>query len=149
LGGILLFVGLAMAKYFFWDFDSSVESGSGRVVNLGLMADRQNGIILGVGLGTVGTIMLVIGFLSSGTRQGQPNVPKPHRAGTILALGIIGLFVFGPLCVAAWVMGNNDLHEMDAGTMDSRARSMTNSGRTLGIIGTILWIIGAIVLFLI
>lgn len=60
-GILLLVAGLAVGVYFFLAFDASVESGSGRVVNLGLMADRQNGIIVGIGLGVVGTIMLAIG----------------------------------------------------------------------------------------
>jgi len=60
-GILLLVAGLAIAAYFFLVFDTSVESGMGRVNNLGLMADRQNGIIFGIGLGVVGTIMLVIG----------------------------------------------------------------------------------------
>lgn len=60
-GILLLLGGLAVAAYFFLAFDTSVESGMGRVNNLGLMADRQNGIIIGIGLGVVGTIMLVIG----------------------------------------------------------------------------------------
>jgi hypothetical protein len=44
----------------FLPFNTSVESGMDRVNNLGLMAGRQNGIV-GIGLGVVGTIMLVIG----------------------------------------------------------------------------------------
>jgi len=52
---------LAVAGFFFLAYDTSVESGYGRVNNLGLMADRQNGIIVGIGLGVIGTIMLVIG----------------------------------------------------------------------------------------
>lgn len=60
-GTLLLVVGLAAAAYFFLVFDASVESGVGRINNLGLMADRQNGIIVGIGLGVVGTIMLVLG----------------------------------------------------------------------------------------
>lgn len=60
-GVLLLIAGLAVAGYFFLGFDTSVESGVGRVNNLGLMADRQNGIIVGIGLGVVGTIMLAIG----------------------------------------------------------------------------------------
>jgi hypothetical protein len=60
--GILLFIaGLAVVTYFFLVFDPSVESGIGRVNNLGLMADRQNGIIVGIGLGVVGGIMLAVG----------------------------------------------------------------------------------------
>lgn len=82
-------------------------------------------------------------------RQSQPTMRKPHRAGTILALGIIGLFVCGPLCLAAWVMGGSDLREMDAGIMDNSGRSTTSSGHSLGILGTVLWIIGVIVLFII
>lgn len=82
-------------------------------------------------------------------RQGQPMIRKAHRAGTIIALGVIGFFVCGPLCIAAWVMGDNDLREMDAGIMDNSGRSTTSSGRSLGIVGTILWIIGVIVLFFI
>jgi hypothetical protein len=58
---LLLLGGLAVSAYFFLAFDTSVESGMGRINNLGLMADRQNGIILGIGLSVVGTIMLVIG----------------------------------------------------------------------------------------
>jgi hypothetical protein len=63
-GVLLLIAGLAVAGYFFLGFDTSVESGVGRVNNLGLMADRQNGIIVGIGLGVVGTIMLAIGSRS-------------------------------------------------------------------------------------
>jgi len=60
-GLLFLLVGIVTAGYFFFGFDPSVESGMGRVNNLGLMADRQNGIIVGIGLGVVGAIMLAIG----------------------------------------------------------------------------------------
>jgi len=82
------------------------------------------------------------------SRQNQ-IIRKPHRSGTILALGIIGFFVCGPLCVAAWVMGDSDLREMDAGIMDISGRSTTSTGRTLGVLGTILWIVGVIFFFII
>jgi hypothetical protein len=61
VGILLLLAGLVVTAYFFFGFDTSVESGVGRVNNLGLMADRQNGILIGLGLAIVGTIMLVIG----------------------------------------------------------------------------------------
>ncbi len=80
-------------------------------------------------------------------RQAQPALRKQHRAGTILTLAIIGLLVCGPLCIAAWIMGDNDLREMDAGLMDESGRSSTSTGRSLGVIGTILWIIAVIVIF--
>ena len=69
---------------------------------------------------------------------------KPHRATTVLILGILGLIVCGPLAIAAWVMGNSDLKEMDAGTKDPSGRGTTNAGKICGIIGTILLIISLI-----
>ena len=70
---------------------------------------------------------------------------KPHRGTLILVFGILGLVVCGPLGIAAWVMGNNDLKEMAAGTMDPSGRGNTNGGRICGMIATILMIIGAII----
>lgn len=60
-GILLLLGGLVVTAFFYFGFDTSVESGVGRVNNIGLMADRQNGILIGLGLAIVGTIMLVIG----------------------------------------------------------------------------------------
>jgi len=69
---------------------------------------------------------------------------KPHRATTILVLGILSLIVCAPLGIFAWIMGNADLKAMEAGTMDSAGRSNTNAGRICGIIGTVLLIIGVV-----
>jgi hypothetical protein len=63
-GALFIMAGLAIGAYFFLAFDTSVESGAGRVVNLGLMADRQNGIIVGIGLAIVGAITLALGSRS-------------------------------------------------------------------------------------
>ena len=71
---------------------------------------------------------------------------KPHRGTLILVLGILGLIVCGPLGIAAWVMGSGDLKQMDAGTMDPGGRGNTQAGKICGIIGTILMVIGIIVL---
>ena len=47
----------------------------------------------------------------------------PHRGGAVLALGILGLVVCFICGIIAWVMGKNDLREIDAGRMDpSRLR---------------------------
>lgn len=70
---------------------------------------------------------------------------KPHRATLILVLGILSIVCCGPLGIAAWIMGNTDLKEMAAGTMDPAGRDMTNAGKICGIIGTVLAILGAIV----
>ena len=42
-------------------------------------------------------------------------------------------------------MGNTDLKEMAAGTMDPAGQGTTNAGKICGIIGTVLAILGALV----
>lgn len=63
----------------------------------------------------------------------------------ILVLGILGLLLCQILGIVAWVMGSSDLKEMDAGTMDSSGRSVTNAGKICGMIATILMIISLVV----
>jgi hypothetical protein len=71
---------------------------------------------------------------------------KPHRGTLILILGILSLFLCGIFTgIPAWIMGNNDLKEMDAGAMDPSGRSVTNAGRICGMISTILVILGIII----
>ena len=59
---------------------------------------------------------------------------RPHRGTLILVLGIIGLVACMPVGIAAWVMGNGDLAQMDRGEMDPEGRGMTKAGKILGII---------------
>jgi len=73
---------------------------------------------------------------------------KPHRGTLILVLGILSLVVCSPLGIAAWVMGSGDLKQMDAGTMDPSGRGNTQAGKICGIIGTILLIVGVIIMAL-
>ena len=72
-----------------------------------------------------------------------PAYQKSGRGGLVLALGILSLttscFILG---IIAWVMGNNDLADMDAGVMNPTERGLTNAGRIIGMISTILAIIG-------
>ena len=69
---------------------------------------------------------------------------KPHRGTLILVLGILGILFCQILGPFAWVMGNNDLREMNAGVMDPAGRDTTNAGRICGIIATILLILTAV-----
>ena len=89
-----------------------------------------------------------------------PSVPtgsqsgslKPHRGTTVLVLGIVGLaccFICG---IIAWVMGNSDIAEMDAGAMDPEGRGLTQAGKICGMISVglqvivlIIWLITAII----
>jgi hypothetical protein len=66
---------------------------------------------------------------------------KPHRGAVILVFGILGLLVCQLFGIAAWVMGNNDLREMNRGFMDPSGRELTSAGRILGMVGTALMII--------
>ena len=61
---------------------------------------------------------------------------KPHRGALILAFGILGLVVCQLFGVAAWVMANDDLRQMEMGYMDSTGRDLTNTGRILGMVST-------------
>jgi len=70
---------------------------------------------------------------------------KPHRGTLILVLGILSLVCCGLLGIPAWLMGNADLKEMAAGTMDPAGQGTTNAGKICGIIGTVLAILGALV----
>ena len=73
---------------------------------------------------------------------------KPHRGMTILVFGILGLVVCQLLGIAAWVMGNQDLREMDAGWMDPSGRDLTNAGRICGMVATALLLIPAVAIVL-
>lgn len=79
------------------------------------------------------------------TTEAQPTMQqplKPHRGGVILALGILGIVVCFICGIIAWVMGNNDLTEMNAGVMDPSGRGLTQAGKICGMIGVILAIVG-------
>lgn len=73
---------------------------------------------------------------------------KPHRATLILVFGVLSLIMCAPLGIAAWIMGNADLKEMAAGVMDPSGKDMTNIGRILGMIASILMILGVIAFLL-
>jgi hypothetical protein len=76
--------------------------------------------------------------ISPAASPAAPQAPlKAHRGGAVLALGILGLVVCFILGVIAWVMGNNDLREMDVGVMDPVGRSMTQAGKVCGIVSVV------------
>jgi hypothetical protein len=72
---------------------------------------------------------------------------EPHRGSLILVFGILSLVVLAcgglgiiglPFAILAWVLGNQDLEKMRAGTMDPEGQGLTQAGRICGIVGTII-----------
>lgn len=80
-----------------------------------------------------------------------PSQPlAPHRGTVVLVLGILGLVTGCFICgIIAWVMGNNDLKQMAAGTMDKSGEGLTKAGKICGMINVILVIIGFVIWLLI
>ncbi|MGB2807996.1 MAG: hypothetical protein WBC22_09655, partial [Sedimentisphaerales bacterium] len=68
----------------------------------------------------------------------------PHRGTLILVLGILGLVCCIICGIIAWVMGNNDLKQMAAGTMDRSGEGLTKAGKICGMVGVILAIVGIV-----
>lgn len=67
---------------------------------------------------------------------GGAGFTAPHRGGTVLTMGILGLALCGIVGLFGWIMGSKDLAAMDAGTKDPGGRKITKVGKILGIIGT-------------
>src|SRR4051812_47564001 len=74
---------------------------------------------------------------------------KPHRGSSILVLGILSLVTCAPLGIPAWLMGNNDLREMNLGLMDPSGRDSTGAGRVCGMIGTAIFILSIVVVLVV
>lgn len=84
----------------------------------------------------------------SGDYAPAASYVSAHRGALILVVGLIGLFVHCPVFpFMAWVMGSNDLREMDAGRMDRGGRDLTKAGMVIGMILSILWILGFLIIF--
>lgn len=68
---------------------------------------------------------------------------RPHRGTLILVLGILGILCCFVCGIVAWVLGNQDMKDMAAGTMDPTGLGMTKAGKILGIISVVLTVIYA------
>jgi hypothetical protein len=72
--------------------------------------------------------------------------PIEHPKGTaILILGILSLICFAPLGIAAWLMGNTAIREIDGAPGRYSNRQTVQIGRILGIVGTVILILGVLV----
>ncbi len=84
LGVILILLGAAIAIFFWQFFDVSVEVpdfmgqkfGTGRVNNFGLMQERQNGLLGGMGISAAGFVLVVLSLIFS-QKQSASVSPTP------------------------------------------------------------------------
>ncbi len=73
--------------------------------------------------------------------------PVDHPKGiTILVLGILSLVCCSPLGIAAFIMGNNALREIDADPARYSNRQIVQIGRILGIVGMVLLVLSLLFL---
>lgn len=73
---------------------------------------------------------------------------EASNATTVLVLGIVGMF-FNVVAPVAWVLGNQELDAIYAGRRSPEGESNARVGKILGIIGTVLLIVGIAVLALV
>ena len=84
--------------------------------------------------------------------HGVPGPPdsggdaQPHPRGTlVLVLGIVGLLCIGILGPVAAVLGKQALDEIDRNPTAYTNRGQVQAGMILGIIATIVWVIGLVI----
>ena len=80
-------------------------------------------------------------FLRGLDVEDQPAAPPDsrrqladHHGTAVLVLGILGLTSLFPCGIIAWVLGNHDLQEMNAGRMDPSGMSQVKAGKVCGMV---------------
>jgi hypothetical protein len=76
--------------------------------------------------------------------SGGPGAVDHPKGMTILILGILSLVCCSPLGIAAWLMGNSALKEIDSQPGRYANRQIVQIGRILGIIGTVILVLTVI-----
>ena len=66
---------------------------------------------------------------------------QPHRGTLVLTLGLVGMLLFSPLGVVAWILGVLELKAMDRGERDPAGRGPTIAGMIFGIIATVMMVV--------
>jgi hypothetical protein len=110
IGLLVLMGGLGTVVYFSKFYDTGVDVpeatimgqavGGGRIHNVGLMQNRQNGVIIGTVLAVAGLVCLLVGQVSGiNSRQLSADTPRPGMSqATFYVLAFAAaLAVFGSL----------------------------------------------------
>jgi len=77
--------------------------------------------------------------LTRSSEQMDPSDYQADRSGLILFLGILSLFLCGPVGLAAWIMAGSDLRKIRKGLLSPEKAGVLKVGRALGIIGTVIF----------
>jgi len=64
-------------------------------------------------------------------------------------LAIVGLFAFQLICPVAWVLANREIQGIDQGRRNPANRGMAVAAKVIGIIGTVLLVLGVLFLVLV
>ncbi len=67
--------------------------------------------------------------------------PEASQATTVLVLGIVGI-IFPIVAPIAWILARQELRAIEEGRRDPANASTANTGKILGIVGTVLLILG-------
>jgi hypothetical protein len=73
------------------------------------------------------------------TNPEATNRYEADRSGLILFLGILSLFMCGPVGLIAWIMAASDLRKIREGLLPQEKTGILKVGRALGIIGTVIF----------
>ena len=100
-----------------------------------------------------GTVSEQIGVPAVGPGHGSyleppENLPGNH-ADMVLFLGILSLFMCGPLGIIAWITGHSDLKKIRSGLMSPRRIGALKVGKAMGIVGTCLFVASFVIIGLI
>lgn len=75
--------------------------------------------------------------------MGMYVYPEESQAVLSLVLSIVGIVVCGGvLCPVGWYLANKDLQAIEAGRRDPSKRDIATAGKIVGIVGTLLVVLG-------
>jgi hypothetical protein len=77
--------------------------------------------------------------LTQPTNPVGANSYEADRSGFVLFLGILSLFMCGPVGLVAWIMAGSDLRKVCKGLLPPERAGILKVGRALGIIGTVIF----------
>ncbi len=76
----------------------------------------------------------------------RPAVVADHRGVLILLLGLAPFVLCVPTGPIAWWLGNQDMADIRAGRMDPSGEGLTQVGRIMGIISTVMMLLSVLLL---